>query len=27
MKEQIKGVEAAQSKEVHVFWIGMAEVV
>ncbi|CAA0406396.1 Immunoglobulin E-set [Arabidopsis suecica] len=25
MKEQIKGVEAAQSKEVHVFWIGMAE--
>ncbi|KAL1205412.1 Protein PTST [Cardamine amara subsp. amara] len=25
LKEQIKDVEAAQSKEVHVFWIGMAE--
>lgn len=26
LKEQIKGVDAVQSKEVSVFWIGMAEV-
>ena len=26
MKEQIKDVDAAQSKEVSVFWVGMAEV-
>ncbi|XP_010441093.1 PREDICTED: protein PTST, chloroplastic [Camelina sativa] len=25
LKEQVKDVEAAQTKEVHVFWIGMAE--
>ncbi|KAJ4960600.1 hypothetical protein NE237_020510 [Protea cynaroides] len=25
LKEQIKGVEAAQSKEVHLYWHGMAE--
>jgi len=26
LKEQIKDVDAAQSKEVSVFWVGMAEV-
>ena len=26
LKEQIKEVDAAQSKEVSVFWVGMAEV-
>jgi len=26
LKEQIKDVDAAQSKKVSVFWIGMAEV-
>lgn len=26
LNEQIKGVDAAQSKEVSVFWVGMAEV-
>lgn len=26
LKEQIKDVDAAQSKEVSVFWCGMAEV-
>lgn len=26
LKEHVKGVEAAQSKQVHLFWCGMAEV-
>jgi hypothetical protein len=26
LKEQIKGVDVAQSKEVHLFWYGVAEV-